>query len=78
MPDLLIRNVPDRVMERLKQQAARNERSVQREALDILEAGTQPTMAEWMERTKAFQDRLRAEGFVGDSTPLIREDRDTR
>lgn len=78
MPDLLIRNVPERVMERLKQQAERNGRSVQKEALDILESGTQLTMAEWMESTREFHERLKAEGFVGDSTPLIREDRDTR
>lgn len=78
VPDLLIRNVPDRVMERLKQQAERNGRSVQKEALDILESGTQLTMAEWMERADRTRERLRAEGFFGDSTPLIREDRDTR
>lgn len=77
VPDLLIRNVPEHIMRRLKDQAKRNHRSVQREALEIIESGTQLTMAEWLERTHALQQELRAEGFVGDSTPLIREDRDS-
>jgi len=78
MADLLVRNVPASVMERLKAQAQRNDRSVQKEAIAILEAGTKPTMAEWLERAAAHREQLRADGYTGDSTAMIREDRDSR
>lgn len=78
MPDLLIRNVPETTMQRLKAQAERNDRSVQKEALAVIEAGTQLTMAEWLERAAVHREQLRASGYTGDSTAMIREDRDTR
>lgn len=78
MADLLVRNVPASVMERLKAQAARNDRSVQKEALAIIEAGTKPTMAEWLEEAARLREQLAAEGYSGDSTAMIREDRDSR
>lgn len=78
MPDLLIRNVPEPLMRRLKAQAERNDRSVQKEALDIIDKGTQLTMAEWLTMAEAFREESRAWGYVGDSTALIREDRDSR
>ena len=78
MPDLLIRNVPETTMQRLKAQAARNRRSVQKEALAVIEAGTQLTMAEWLDRVAVHRERLRTSGYTGDSTAMIREDRDTR
>ncbi|MHB1018249.1 MAG: FitA-like ribbon-helix-helix domain-containing protein [Coriobacteriia bacterium] len=78
MPDLLIRNVPENTMQRLKAQAERNDRSVQKEALAVIEAGTQLTMAEWLERAAQLREELRAAGYLGDSTADIREDRDSR
>ncbi|MGB4581893.1 MAG: hypothetical protein WBI91_08530 [Coriobacteriia bacterium] len=78
MADLLVRNVPASVMERLKAQAQRNGRSVQKEALAILDGGTQLTMEEWLEQAAAHREQLRADGYTGDSTAMIREDRDTR
>ena len=78
MADLLVRNVPDTLMARLKAQAERNGRSMQKEALAVLEAGTQLTMAEWLERAAHTRERLRRAGYTGDSTEMIREDRDSR
>lgn len=78
MADLLVRNVPAAVMERLKAQAQRNGRSVQKEALDILEGGVKPTMAEWLEEAAKLRAEIAASGYSGDSTAMIREDRDSR
>lgn len=78
MADLLVRNVPAHVMTRLKQQAERNHRSVQKETLAILEAGTELTMQEWLERVAVTRERIKASGYAGDSTADIREDRDSR
>ena len=78
MADLLVRNVPPALMERLKAQAQRNDRSVQKEALAILEAGAKPTMAEWVEEATRLREALLADGYDGDSTTMIREDRDSR
>jgi len=78
MADLLVRNVPPGVMERLKAQAQRNGHSLQKEALAVIEAGTQLTMEEWLEEAAAHREQLRADGYTGDSTAMIREDRDTR
>jgi plasmid stability protein len=78
MADLLVRSVPARLMERLKAQAQRSGRSVQKEALAVLEAGTQLTMEEWLERADRTRELLKAQGYSGDSTAMIREDRDTR
>lgn len=78
MPDLLIRNVPEPLMERLKAQAKRNHRSVQKEAIALLEEHTKLTMAEWLTMAEAFRAESREWGYQGDSTALIREDRDSR
>lgn len=76
MADLLVRNVPPDVMERLKAQAQRNGRSVQKEALDILESGARLTWSEWLELADQLREESKSWGVVGDSTDLIREDRD--
>lgn len=78
MADLLVRNVPPSVMERLKAQAQRNGRSVQKEALAVLESGTQLTMKEWLEEAAKLRAEIAASGYSGDSTAMIREDRDSR
>lgn len=76
MADLLVRNVPPDVMERLKAQAQRNGRSVQKEALDIIESGARLTWSEWLELADQLREESKSWGVVGDSTDLIREDRD--
>jgi len=78
VPDLLIRDVPPRLMDRLKAQAARNGRSMQKEALIVLEQGTRLTMTEWLEQADRLREESKAWGITDDSTDLIREDRDSR
>jgi plasmid stability protein len=78
MADLLVRNVPEHIMARLKQQAERNHRSMQKEAVAILEAGTELTMQEWLERVAVTREASKSWGPAVDSTELIREDRDSR
>ena len=43
MPDLLIRNVPLKVLDALRARARARKRSVASEALELLEAGTEMT-----------------------------------
>lgn len=78
MADLLVRNVPPALMERLKAQAQRNNRSVQKEALAVLEAGTKLTMTEWLKLADASREASKEWGPLADSTAMIREDRDAR
>jgi len=73
--NLSIKNVPDDVAERLREQAKRNHRSLQGELLSIIEAavpsGQQLSVHE-------VRERVRALGIQSDtdSTPIIRADRD--
>jgi plasmid stability protein len=77
MGDVLIRNVPDAVVERLKAQATRNSRSLQQELLDILAREAEDPMADFLERMRERHAHFRAEGRVfSDSTPIIRAWRD--
>ena len=78
MGDLLVRNVPDHVMARLKAQAKRNDRSVQKEVLEILDAHTELTWTDWLTRADRLREESKSWGYTGDSTAAIREDRDTR
>lgn len=73
---LSIKNAPDDVVERLKQRAARNHRSLQGELMAIIEAaaGTPPvpkTLAGILAEGRALGLRTAA-----DSVDIIRADRD--
>jgi plasmid stability protein len=75
MGQVLIRNVEDSVIERLKARAARHGRSLEAELRLVLE------QAAAVDHTKLFEtaDRIRKElegRYHSDSTQLIREDRD--
>ncbi len=78
MADMLIRNVSDRVRERLKREAERHGRSVQSEANEALEdwvARREREDQEWWDKVDALRRRI---GPVpGNSADDIREDRDT-
>ncbi|MGI8827901.1 MAG: FitA-like ribbon-helix-helix domain-containing protein [Chloroflexota bacterium] len=78
MPNLLVRDVPQQVIETLKRRATNHRRSLQQEMLVILEQATeQPTAMTAVEIATAIRERLAEKGiaFV-DSTPLIRADRE--
>ena len=74
--NLSIKNVPDHVVERLRNRAARNHRSLQGELMAILERTVGPekqiTLAEANEMARALGLSTPSE-----SVAMIREDRDT-
>jgi antitoxin FitA len=73
MPSLLIRNIDDPLLARLKERAKRHRRSLQGEARVILEEAVDGASDFWM-----AADGMR-ESFYGktlpDSTDIIRKDR---
>lgn len=73
MPDMLIRNLDEKTLERLKARAERNRRSLQGEAKYLLEqAAGAEDIAGMLDRWRArFQGRS-----LESSSDLIREDRD--
>jgi len=70
---LSVKNVPVAVAKRLKERAARNNRSLQGELQSILEeAGHVTTLGD----LAALAKRLGLKGVDGESVRMIREDRD--
>ena len=81
MSDVLIRNVPEGVLETLKRRAEEHRRSLQGELLTILEeAAAEPSQAdleEFIRAAAAMRERLASTGRTfSDSGELVREDRD--
>lgn len=67
MATLTLQNVPDDLHRRLKERAERNRRSIDREAIRLLEvaveAPSEPVRDEAWERATAFREKLVARGF---------------
>lgn len=78
MTDVLIRNVPDEILETLKKSAADQEHSLQQELLTALEeAARRKSREEHLKFVEELQEQLARTGRVSsDSVDLIREDRD--
>ena len=77
MAQVLIRNLPDDVVKRLKMRAASECHSLDRELRDIVAAAAPLTAAEKL----AIVDRIRSQSpkmAVRDSTDIIRKVRDKR
>jgi antitoxin FitA len=72
---LTIKNVPERVVQRLKRKAAIHKRSLQGELMAVLEAATSPASLTVDELGEALRPYA---PIPGDSTKMIREDRDSR
>ena len=74
--NLSIKNVPDSVLERLRQRALHSHRSLQGELLAMLEhyVGDAPLTI----RALSEQVQLLGLATQGDSTAMVREDRDGR
>jgi plasmid stability protein len=73
---MLVRDLPPEVVERLKERARSNGRSLQKEVRAILEGAARTyTMAEAREVTGKWRKRLGNRDH-SDSTELIRETRD--
>jgi plasmid stability protein len=80
MANILVRNVEAAVMARLKKKAKAMGKSVNDLAREALHAAAQPSKAEIWAETDRLRAKIRAR--VGrdlpDSTPGIRQDRDSR
>ena len=77
MPQLLVRNVPQDVVEALKRRAAEHGRSAEAEHRVILEEALRPGRAGFWQRAAKLREETRGRIFT-DSTDLIRQDRDER
>lgn len=77
MPQLLVRNVPDDVVEALRQRAIRHGRSAEAEHRAILEQALLAERRAFGARAAALRDATRGR-LKGESADLIREDRDRR
>lgn len=75
MAQLLIRDLEQETIDRLKLRAQEHHRSLQSELKSIVEAATKMSIDEARKVTKAWQARLAGKHF-SDSASLIREDRD--
>lgn len=79
MPDVLIRDLDQRVLRQLKTAAQAHGRSLQAEIHYVLESAAAKRVAETRRLSDAWLGRLkRAGGRQTDSTALIRDDRDRR
>jgi plasmid stability protein len=78
MGSILVRDLDQETIERLKERARSNGRSLQHEVKALLErAADTLTMREARRLSERWGRRLRGRSF-SDSTELIREDRDSR
>lgn len=79
MAQILVRNLDEKVVRRLKRRAKAGGRSLQSEAKSILEQAAQPELRklnrrEFIAKLESFRKRFKGRVF-SDSTELIREDR---
>jgi antitoxin FitA len=75
MPEILVRNLDRQLIERLKERADQNGRSLQAEVKTILERSVEtPSVEEFRKMALKLQRRL-ARRRHSDSAGLIREDR---
>ena len=77
MPNLLVRNLDDAVLEQLKAAAKAHRRSLQAEIHDVLRNASVRRLAETRRLSARWLKRLRGSA-QSDSAALIREDRETR
>jgi antitoxin FitA len=77
MPQLLVRDVPQDVVEALKRRAAEHGRSAEAEHRVILEETLRAGRSGFWERAAKLREEL-GDRILTDSTELIRQDRDER
>ena len=77
MPNLLIRDLDDNVLQGLKAAAKAHGRSLQAEIHDVLRRANTRNLAETRRLSARWLRRLKSRSH-SDSTALIREDRDSR
>lgn len=77
MPNVLIRDLDDEVLEQLKAAAKANGRSLQAEIHDVLRRASLRKLAQTRRLSASWLKRLKRPGH-SDSAALLREDRDAR
>jgi len=77
MPNVLVRDLDEEVLKRLKSAAKAHGRSLQAEIHDVLAAASTRSLAETRRISARWLKRLHGRPH-SDSTALIREDRDSR
>lgn len=79
MPDVLIRNIDKKTLERLKDRANKNKRSLQEELKELLEIHSGKKNEKAIEMVREIQAKYKKSGTIfPDSTEEIRRDRDRR
>jgi plasmid stability protein len=79
MAQVLVRNLDDEVVERLRERAQRKGRSLETELREVLTEASRPRLAEALAALDALRARSRPwRPGEPDSTAMIREDRDSR
>ena len=76
MPDVLVRNLPEAVVEILKRRAKEKNISLQKELADILSRAALAQRESAVDTAHRLRESLRAYGPHTDSTIMIREDRE--
>ena len=76
MAQVLVRQLNDKLVERLKKRAKEHGRSLQSEVKTILEEAVPDYEAAWKRIAKVQKDLKQAGKTFSDSTLFIREDRD--
>jgi len=76
MANLLIRNVPEGIVSRLKDRAKKHNRSLQQELHSILVATATQSSEDLLKQSSRIRAKLRKKGVTfSDSAELLREDR---
>ena len=75
MAQIIVRNLDDAVVERLKSRARDNDRSLEAEVRHILEQSAKVDLAQARQIALNIRERLKGRKF-SDVAELIREDRD--
>lgn len=80
MANILVRDLPEKTVEKLKEKAAAKNRSLQAELREILENESEkPNPEEVWNTVNEIYEKYKAEGRTfSDSTQDVREDRDSR
>lgn len=77
MSDVLIRGIPQDLLDQLRQRAAANRRSLQQELMSILEEASRSQTLQSIEVADRIRKQLQGSGRrFSDSAQLVREDRE--
>ena len=74
MPNLLIRDVSQKTVDKLKEKARQHNRSLQGEVKHLIEESAKTTMQDAADRARKIRASFRGKTF-SDSVELLREDR---